>query len=361
MNPQVGLLLLCCQLSFTAHSQWQNGTNIYNTNSGNVGIGTQTPNFHLDVNGSVAVGGTTYNLGQTANSSGLSNIQGTGKMVVGWNLTNSRGETDFIANTLSGLEGGFGFWDYNSSGSYTNLLRLTAGGYLGVGMQFPNFQLDVNGAASLGGMSCNLGPSSTYSGKLTSLLNTGKLLIGWNRTDGNGETDLIASTASGQAGGIAFWNYSASGVCSNLMYITSTGNVLIGKTSQTNSGYMLDVNGNVRANQVVVNTTGADFVFDSSYRLSRLAEVETFIRREHHLPGIAPAAEMQKDGVDLGANQTRLLAKIEELTLYLIEKDKEVTDLKRRISELEQRNRTQESLEQRIERLEKAEHSGGGK
>jgi hypothetical protein len=70
---------------------------------------------------------------------------------------------------------------------------------------------------------------------------------------------------------------------------------------------------------------------------------------------------MQKEGIDLGANQTRLLAKIEELTLYLIEKDKEVTDLKRRISELEQRDRTQESLEQRIERLEKAEHSGGGK
>jgi hypothetical protein len=48
--------------------------------------------------------------------------------------------------------------------------------------------------------------------------------------------------------------------------------VLIGKTSQTNLAYKLDVNGNIRANKIVVNTTGADFVFDPGYHLLPLHE-----------------------------------------------------------------------------------------
>jgi hypothetical protein len=104
------------------------------------------------------------------------------------------------------------------------------------------------------------------------------------------------------------------------------GNVLVGKTSQTNTSYKLDVNGNVRANKVIVNTTGADFVFDSSYKLLPLAEIENFVQQNHHLPQIASATEMQTNGVDIGENQTKLLQKTEELTLYLIEQSKKLKD-----------------------------------
>lgn len=99
------------------------------------------------------------------------------------------------------------------------------------------------------------------------------------------------------------------------------GNVLIGKTTQANTSYKLDVNGNIRANEVVVNTTGADFVFDSTYQLTSLDSLKSYIDRYHHLPGISSAAQMQKDGMDIGTFCTQLLKRNEELTLYLIRQD----------------------------------------
>lgn len=100
------------------------------------------------------------------------------------------------------------------------------------------------------------------------------------------------------------------------------GNVIIGKASQTNSSYKLDVNGNIRANKVVVNTTGADYVFAPSYTLADLDTLDSYIKRYNHLPGISSTRHMQKEGLDVGANQTMLLQKIEELTLYLIHQNK---------------------------------------
>jgi hypothetical protein len=116
--------------------------------------------------------------------------------------------------------------------------------------------------------------------------------------------------------------------------ILSSGNVLIGKTTQQNSAYKLDVAGFVRANKVVVNTTGADFVFEPAYKLSSLKEVELFIQKNRHLPGIPSAKEMQSDGLDVGEQQSKLLQKIEELTLYLIAQSKKIEDQQQEINQL---------------------------
>jgi hypothetical protein len=102
----------------------------------------------------------------------------------------------------------------------------------------------------------------------------------------------------------------------------NTGNILIGKTTQTNTNYKLDVTGKVRANEVTVNTTGADFVFEKSYKLRPLSEVESFIKANKRLPDIAPASTMQTNGVSVGEMQANLLQKVEELTLYSIEQEK---------------------------------------
>jgi hypothetical protein len=119
---------------------------------------------------------------------------------------------------------------------------------------------------------------------------------------------------------------------------SDNGNVLIGKITQTNATYKLDVAGNVRANKVVVNTTGADFVFDSTYNLIPLPALGNYVKEHRHLPGIKPAAEMQQEGLDVGENQTKLLQKIEELTLYIIELNKKVTEQEKKINALEKRN-----------------------
>lgn len=109
------------------------------------------------------------------------------------------------------------------------------------------------------------------------------------------------------------------------------GNLLIGKTSQVNSSYRLDVNGNVRANQVVVNANGADYVFEPGYHLMPLNTLKHYLSINHHLPDVPPAEEMQQQGLSVGEVQTTLLKKVEELTLYVLEQQKQIEELKKMI------------------------------
>ena len=98
----------------------------------------------------------------------------------------------------------------------------------------------------------------------------------------------------------------------------------------------LTVVGSVNAREVnVTANAGADFVFSPSYSLRPLSEVEQFISANQHLPEIAPADEMQQNGVNMGEFQIQLLQKIEELTLYVIEQQKQIEAQNERIKELE--------------------------
>ena len=99
----------------------------------------------------------------------------------------------------------------------------------------------------------------------------------------------------------------------------------------TNPQYLLDVKGTIFAYEILVNTTGADFVFQKDYHLLPLEDVAAYIEQNKHLPEIPTAAQMQAEGVSLDKLTIQLLQKVEELTLYIIEQDK-------RIKELEQQN-----------------------
>ena len=116
--------------------------------------------------------------------------------------------------------------------------------------------------------------------------------------------------------------------------VNTAGNVLIGKTQQTNANYKLDVNGKVRANEIVVNTTGADFVFENGYRLRPIVELEKFVKQNKHLPEIPTAKTMQTEGVGVSELQTKLLQKVEELSLYIIELNKKNEKQEEAIDEL---------------------------
>jgi hypothetical protein len=65
-----------------------------------------------------------------------------------------------------------------------------------------------------------------------------------------------------------------------------------------------------------------------------LAEIETYIKENKHLPEVPSAKEMEKNGVQLGEMNMLLLKKVEELTLYVIEQNKEIKELKNEIKEL---------------------------
>jgi hypothetical protein len=101
----------------------------------------------------------------------------------------------------------------------------------------------------------------------------------------------------------------------------------------------LAVNDTIKAKNLTLHPSRwADYVFDSSYRLPALSEIKTYIRHEHHLPGVLSAAEVEKSGIDVGENQAVLLKKVEELTLYVIRQDEEIKKMKIEIAELKKNN-----------------------
>ena len=109
-------------------------------------------------------------------------------------------------------------------------------------------------------------------------------------------------------------------------YFNNPGNFGIGTTTPH---YKLDVNGTIRAREIKINlNSGADFVFEDDYNLRPIEEVYSFIKENKHLPEIPSAAEMVSNGLEMGEFQIKLLQKIEELTLYIIEQQKEINLLK---------------------------------
>ena len=125
------------------------------------------------------------------------------------------------------------------------------------------------------------------------------------------------------------------------MTLLGNGNVGIGITNPQSK---LAVNGTISAAEVVVTSSPADYVFDPAYHLAPLAEVADYIRVNHHLPEIPSAKEVEEKGLSLGEMQSKLLAKVEELTLHMIEAEKENTRLTQKDRE----------LQERVERLESA-------
>lgn len=105
--------------------------------------------------------------------------------------------------------------------------------------------------------------------------------------------------------------------------------------TSTNGDAKLAVNGNIYCSRLKVTSTGwADYVFEKGYKLPTLAEVESFIKSNGHLPGVASAKQIDEEGNDVGESQKMLLQKVEELTLYMIDLKKEVDQLKQENKEL---------------------------
>ncbi|MCL1665587.1 DUF3450 domain-containing protein [Elizabethkingia ursingii] len=129
---------------------------------------------------------------------------------------------------------------------------------------------------------------------------------------------------------ILFTTVDASGKYAQALNIAADGNVAISNK--------------LEAKEIKVTTTPtADFVFEDTYQLPDLESVEKHIKEKKHLPDVASAAEMQKEGVNIGEFQIKLLQKIEELTLYSIEQNKQNKEL----------FRTVEKQQEQIKNLEK--------
>jgi hypothetical protein len=118
------------------------------------------------------------------------------------------------------------------------------------------------------------------------------------------------------------------------MTITVSGAVGIGTTSPQ-AGARLAVNGTIYAQKIEATQTGwPDFVFKPGYSLMPLPSLQRYIQQHRRLPGVISAKDAAANGVDLGASQAILLQKVEELTLYLIEAQKQTAARQQKIDRL---------------------------
>ncbi len=176
-------------------------------------------------------------------------------------------------------------------------------GNLGIGVMMPEEKLDVAGVVKMNGFKLPTGAVDSY--VLTS--------------DSNG-------TGSWQSIPLQ-WSQNGDDIYFN------TGQVCIGVTTPQSA---LTVNGTITAKEIEVQVDILpDFVFEDNYKLMSLNKLEKHIKKEKSLPGIPTSREAVEEGLKLGEMQAKLLEKVEELTLYVIEQNKEIAELKEKISKLE--------------------------
>jgi hypothetical protein len=212
---------------------------------------------------------------------------------------------------------------------------LAGSGNVGIGTSNPTDKLDI--IAPNNGLSILSNSPSNYSYLKLGRTSADATIAVPGTSDqwavGVSSGDLVLRTES-TANKIFLNNGSAS-----TGLVIDNNNVLIGKTSQTNTNYKLDVNGNIRANQVTVNATGADYVFDPTYHIRSIDSLNNYIQAYHHLPGISTAGQMQKEGNNLGATQMKILQNEEEMALYIIGMNKTQQALEGRLSQLASANK----------------------
>ena len=136
----------------------------------------------------------------------------------------------------------------------------------------------------------------------------------------------------------------------NGLNIVKGGNIGIGTTNP--NGWKLAVNGSIRAKEIKVETGWSDFVFEKDYKLPTLKQVESHIKAKGHLKDIPSAKEVEENGIFLGEMDSKLLQKIEELTLYTIAQEKKILEQAEKIENLESINEKLLELQKRLEKLE---------
>lgn len=260
--------------------------------------------------------------------------------ITGIRITNPSGfkGVNFQLTDSASAFQGFSTFLYNGT-AWVERMRIAAqNGYVGIGSTTPTYKLDVNDTSSVkylpesSSIGIPKGPSIQIA-NTASLDNTfAGILLTTRNSSGFNNVNYIGSVCNAGVGTVApemvfgirttFTSYKEA------MRITAAGAVGIG-TTIVNSEYKLAVAGTIGAKKVKVTALGwADFVFDPSYKLPSLNEIEQYIKTNRHLEGVPSAAEVAMKGVDLGEMNKILLQKIEELTLHLIDEHKQNEEMK---------------------------------
>ncbi len=277
-----------------ADSDWMvSGDDMYSIPSGNVGIGTTSPEETLhvqqDTEGVIKVGTATGNGNAT--------------------IIFEEGNDDAMALRYDGGLNVLKIDDETTAN--TRMIIERSSGYVGIGTTDPETRLEIRGDGSSWrrGFLCIKNDDADAGIRLYDSDTTVRHHL-FNDNDNN-DILRIAPAGSFGSGGIT---------------IAQDGSVGIGTDSPTET---LTVDGKIEAEEIEVVASIADYVFDDNYSRMSLEELEQYIQEHHHLPGIASEKEVAQRGgtISVGASYTQLLEKVEELTLYIIEQNKKIKEL----------------------------------
>ncbi|MCC6447061.1 MAG: hypothetical protein IT215_00035, partial [Chitinophagaceae bacterium] len=356
-----------------------NNNQITITNGGAVGVGTTTPTTKLDVNGQIRMQGGSPGAGKlmtsdangvgswsTAAGAGLVSGSGTNNYVPKFTNANTIGNSHIYALSdavgigttspgakvhVRGTDGNYlyGLFENGStSGDRSALIGVRSCApaknntlYYGVGgtgnglSQTANqfyienvgkgvrFSIDTFGRAKIGNLSSpystlNIGGNSSYDTASVSFQTGGELFN--IRLNASGQMEFVPN------------NSTPTGTAAMTIDDENGGRVAIGTVASMPTGYKLYVKDGILTERlkVAVNGSGnwADYVFAEDYNLLPLDHVEAFIKENKHLPNVPSAEAMAENGLDVATMDAKLMEKIEELTLYLIEMKKEIKSLK---------------------------------
>ncbi|HEY8935007.1 MAG TPA: hypothetical protein VIM65_07285 [Cyclobacteriaceae bacterium] len=303
------LTVIVMSIRFIGYSQeWKtSGTYIYNNNTGNVGIGTGTtaPGDKLTVVGNISLP-LLNSIGYGQSDRFTYDGKSIGNYTLGW--YNDSGNTGAPSSYYSGY-GGIKFFTQAAP-----RMVISSNGNIGINNTSPNFLIDMITTTTYQGIQL-----FQSNGKWVRFYSSSLLGGSFNNITSNNDAGIVFGNIAGintvdQGFVIVPHRGDRSG-----LRITPAGNVAIG-VNDTN-GYRFAVGGKMIAEEVNVKLQAnwPDYVFEKNYDLPSLEKLNEFITKNKHLPEMPAACSIEENGINLGEMNVLLLKKVEELTLYVIE------------------------------------------
>ena len=288
--------------------------------------GAPTGSLFINANGDVAVGNSNpvVELHVTDGDSPTLRLQQDGSAGFAtrtWDIAGN--ETNFFVRDV---ENGSALPFRIRAGAPENSLYISPTGDVALGNQNPSAKLDVVGGAEINGSAVVQGTDGTTSMTITETLagNTGRDMLTINNT---GEIRVLLNNTSNSRN----WTIEHS----------SGGNLLLDRVDDTGTEFNLDKDGNLTIEGSLTASGSTfptpDYVFEPDYDLMPLEELAEYLKTEKHLPNVPSAQEVMENGINYSQFQMRLLEKVEELTLYTLQQQDTIRELRSELDEIKAR------------------------